>query len=82
MRLFRKTVQRTGHPGEEECLCGGPAPVAVLESYQLISFRHSQRCEQVREQRLQGPAQPDVEEVRQISVGDVVVVGWIRRNDG
>ena len=77
VRLFHETAHRLSHAVEEEGLGGVLTSVAVGRSHQFFGLRHGQRREQVREHRLQGAAQPDIEEVRQIGVADVVVVGRV-----
>ena len=77
VRLLGKAVHRLRHAVEKERLCLFLAAVAVGRSDQLLGLWHGQRGEEVGEDRLQRAAQPDVEEVREIGIADVVVVGWI-----
>ena len=55
--------------------------VSVGRGHQLLGLGHGERGEEVREDGLQRAAQPDVEEVRQVGVADVVVVRRIGGDD-
>ena len=77
MRQLREAAERLGHAVEKKGLRRDLTPVALRGGHQLFCLRHGQRHEQVREQRFQGATKPDVEEVRQISVADVVIVRWV-----
>ena len=81
VRLLGEAVHRLRHAVEEERLGLLLAAVAVGRGDQLLGLGHGERGEEVGEDGLQRAAQPDVEEVRQIGVADVVVVGWIGGDD-
>ena len=81
MRLLGEAVHRLRHAVEEERLRLLLAAVAIGRSDQFLGLGHGERGEEVREDRLQRAAQPDVEEVRQVGVADVVVVGRIGGDD-
>ena len=74
MRMFGEPMHRLRHTVEEECLRLLLAAVTVGRGDQFLGFGHGQCSEEVREDGLQGAAQPDVEEIRQVGVADVVVV--------
>lgn len=48
--------------------------VAVRESNQFLSLRNDQRAEEVRKHMPQGTTQPNVKKVRQVSIGDIIVI--------
>ena len=77
VRLLGEAVHRLRHAVEEECLGLLLAAVAIGRGDQFLGLRHGERGEEVGEDRLQRAAQPDVEEVRQVGVADVVVVGRV-----
>ena len=77
VRLLSETLHGQGHPLEKECLGFFLASVAIGRSHQLLGFRHGERGEKVGKNRSQGTAQPDIEEVGQIGVADVVVIGRV-----
>ena len=81
VRLLGEAVHRLRHAVEEERLGLLLAAVAVWRRDQLLGLGHGERGEEVGKDRPQRAAQPDVEEVRQIGVADVVVVGRISRDD-
>ena len=54
--------------------------VTIRRRDQFLGLGHSERGEEIRKDRLQRTAQPDVEEVRQVGVADVVVVGRVGRD--
>ena len=64
----QEALHGLGHPVEKEGLGFLLASVAIGRSHQLFGFRHGERGEKVGENRSQGTAQPDVEEVGQVSV--------------
>ena len=63
MRLLGEAVHRLRHAVEEERLRLLLAAVAIGRGDQFLGLGHSERGEEVREDRLQRAAQPDVEEV-------------------
>ena len=77
VRLLGEAVHRLGHAVEEERLGLLLAAMAVGSGDQLLGLGHSERGEEVGEDGPQRAAQPDIEEVRQVGVGDVVVVGRV-----
>ena len=81
MRLLGEAVHRLRHAVEEERLRLLLAAVAVGRGHQLLGLGHGERGEEVGEDGLQRAAQPDVEEVRQVGVADVVVVGRVGGDD-
>ncbi len=81
MRLLGEAVHRLRHAVEEERLRLLLAAVAVGRGDQLLGLGHGERGEEVGEDGPQRAAQPDVEEVRQVGVADVVVVGRIGGDD-
>ena len=81
MRLLSETLHGLGHPVEKECLGFLLASVTIGRGHQLFGFRHGERGEEVGENRSQGTAQPDIEEVRQIGIADVVVIGRVSGDD-
>ena len=81
VRLLGEAVHRLRHAVEEECFRLLLAAMAVRRGDQLLGLGHGERGEEIGEDRLQRAAQPDVEEVREVSVTDVVVVGRIGRDD-
>ena len=81
MRLLGESVHRLRHAVEEERLRLLLAAVAIGDGDQFLGLGHGERGEEVREDRLQRAAQPDVEEVRQVGIADIVVVRWVGGND-
>ena len=81
MRLLGEAVHRLRHAVEEERLRLLLAAVAVRRGDQFLGLGHGERREEVGKDWPQRAAQPDVEEVRQVGVADVVVVGRIGRNN-
>ena len=81
VRLLGEAVHRLRHAVEKERLRLLLAAVAIGRGDQLLGLGHGERGEEVGEDRLQRAAQPDVEEVRQVGVADVVVVGRVGGND-
>ena len=81
VRLLGEAVHRLRHAVEEERLRLLLAAVAVGRSDQLLGLGHGERGEEVGEDGLQRAAQPDVEEIRQVSVANVVVVWRIGGDD-
>ncbi len=77
MRLLSEVVDRLRHPLEEERLRFLLAAATVGRSDQFLGFGHAECGEEVGEDWFQGTAQPDIEEVRQVGIADVVVVRWI-----
>ena len=69
--LLGKAVHRLCHAVEEECLGLLFAAVAIGRGHQLLGLGHSERGEEVGEDRLQRAAQPDIKEIRQVSVADL-----------
>ena len=55
--------------------------MAVRSGDQFLGLRYRQCSKQLREDRLQRATEPHVEEVRQLSVADVVVVGGVRTDN-
>ena len=81
VRLLGEAVHRLRHAVEEERLGLLLAAVAVGRGDQFLGLGHGERGEEVGEDGLQRAAQPDVEEVREVGVADVVVVGRIGGDD-
>ena len=81
MGLLRQPVHGAGHAIHEEGFGSFLAAVTVGCGHQFFSLGYSQCGEQTREYWPQRAAQPDVEEVGEVSVADIVVVGRISRND-
>ena len=77
MRLFGKSVHGLRHAVEEEGLGLLLAAMAIGRGHQFLGFGHGERGKKIGKDWLQRAAQPDVEEIRQVSVADVVVVRWI-----
>jgi hypothetical protein len=75
--LLRQAVHGLRHAVEEELLGLFLAAVAVRCGDQLFGLRNRERGEEVGKDGPQRPTQPDVEEVRQVGVADVVVVGRV-----
>ena len=80
MRLLGKTVHCLRHAIKEEGLGLLLAAVAVRRGNQFLGLGTAQSGEEIGKDWLQRTAQPDVEEVRQVGVADVVVVGRIGGN--
>ena len=78
--LHGQVVQRAGHAFHEEALGGLFAAVTVGGGDQLFRLRRSDGGVEVGKDRSERAAQPDVEEVGQVGVADVVVVGWVSGN--
>jgi len=74
-------MHRPRHAFKKEGLCRTLTAVAIRRSDQLFCFGHRNRCEEIGERGLQGATEPDVEEVREVGVSNVVVVGRIRGHD-
>src|SRR5262249_62255175 len=74
VRLLDETTHRVRHAFEEERLRLDLTPVPVWRGDQLLGLGHGESREEIGEDRLQRAAQPDVEEVRKISVTDIVIV--------
>ena len=81
VRLLGETVHRLRHAIEEEGLRLLLAAMAVRRGDQFLGLGHGERGEEIGKDRLQRAAQPDIEEIRKVSVADVVVVGRISGND-
>ena len=75
MRLLGEAVHGLRHAVEKESLGLLLAAVAIGCGDQLLGLGHCERGEEVWEDGPQRAAQPDIEEVRQVSVADIVVVG-------
>ena len=80
VRLLGEPVHGLRHAVEKEGLRFLLAAVAIGRGDQFLGLGHGERSEEIRENRLQRAAQPDVEEVRQVGVADVVVVGRVSGN--
>ena len=65
----------------EERLRAVLAVVAVRVGDELLGLRHEHRAQQVGVHAAQRAAQPDVEEVGEVGVADVVVVGRVRGDE-
>ena len=74
--------KRLAHACHEESLGGILSAVTVRGSHQLLVLRHQHTAEELRPDVPQRPAQPDIEEIREIGIADVVVVGRIGGNYG
>ena len=81
MRLLGEAVHRLVMPLRKNASAFSLLPWRYGEGDQLLGLRHGERGEEVGENRLQRAAQPDVEEVRQVRVANVVVVGWVGGDD-
>jgi hypothetical protein len=81
VRLFGEAVHRLRHAVQEELLGLFLAAVAVGRGDQFLGLGHGQRGEEVGKDGLERAAQPDVEEVREVGVADVVVVGRVGGDD-
>ena len=81
MRLLGEPVHGAGHAVQKEGFGRFLAAVAVGRGDQFFSLGDRQCGEQIGKYRLQRAAQPDVEEVGEVSVADVVVVWRIGGND-
>ena len=77
MRLSGKTLHRLFIPARKKVFRLLLVPMPVWGRDQFLGLRHGQRGEEVGEDEPQRAAEPDVEEVREICVADVVVVGRI-----
>ncbi|MNP34495.1 hypothetical protein D3C76_1277840 [compost metagenome] len=77
MGLLGEVMHGCGHTVKEERLRLVLATMSVRGGDQLLSLRYCQGGIQIRENRPQYTAQPDIEKVREIGVADIVVVGWI-----
>ncbi|MBK8648946.1 MAG: hypothetical protein IPN16_20895 [Gemmatimonadetes bacterium] len=75
MRLLGQAVHRLRHTIEEERLRLVLAAVTVSPGDELLGLRHRKRGEEIREDRLERTAKPNIEEVRQIGIPNVVVIG-------
>ena len=74
MRLLSETMHRLCHAVEEKCLGLLLAAVAIRRGDQFLGLRHGERSEKFRKDGPQRTAQPDIEEIRQVGVANVVVV--------
>ena len=81
VRLLGEAVHRLRHAIEKEGLCLLLAAVAIGAGDQFLGLGYGERGEEVGEDGPQRAAQPDVEEVRQVGVADVVVVGRVGGDD-
>ena len=81
VRLLGEPVHRLRHAVQEKRLGLLLAAVAIGRGDQFLGLGYGERGEEVGEDRLQRAAQPDVEEVRQVGVADIVVVGWVGGDD-
>ena len=81
MRLLGEVVHRLRHAVQEERFGLLLAAVPIGSGDQFFGFGHSNRREKVGKDRTQESTQPDVEEIGQIGVADVVVVGRIGGDD-
>ena len=81
VRLLGEAVHRLRHAVEEERLGLLLAAVAIRRGDQFLGLGHGERGEEVGEDGPQRATQPDVEEVRQVGVADVVVVGRVGGDD-
>ena len=61
VRFFGEAVHRAGHAVEEEGLCSRLAIVTMGKRDKFLTLRYSKRSEELRENRLQRPTEPDVE---------------------
>ena len=68
------------HAGLEVLVGGLLGARSVLVGNEFISLWREERCTLVRPDAPEVPTKPDIEEVRQVGVGDVVVVGRVRRD--
>ena len=79
MRLLSEAMHRLSHSVEEERLCLLLTAMSVGGCNQFLDLGHGERGEQVGKDWPKRAAQPDIEEVREVCVTDVVVVGRISR---
>ncbi|EEF27749.1 conserved hypothetical protein [Ricinus communis] len=78
VRVVGHAAHRMGHAGEKKLLSRFLSAVAIRRGHQLFGFRNGDGREQRRKDGAQGPPQPDVKEIRQVGVADVVVVRRVR----
>ena len=81
MRLLGEAEDRLRHPVQKEALGRISTAMPVGGRDQLVRLGNRQRGKEVRIDRPYRTAQPDIEEVGEISITDVVVVGRVGRND-
>jgi hypothetical protein len=80
MRLLGEPVHGLRHAIEEKGLSLLLAAVTVGRCHQFLGLGHRERGEKLGESGLQRATQPNVEEIREVGVADVVVVGWVGGN--
>ena len=74
MSLFRQAPHCPSHSFKEEAFGLLLAAMAIRRSDQLLGFGYGEGSKEIGKYWAQGTAQPDVEEVGEIGVADVVVV--------
>ena len=81
MCLLGEAMHRLRHAVEEERLGLLSCRRGDRRGDQFLGLGHSERGEEIGEDGLQRAAQPDVEEIRQVGVTDVVVIWRIGGDD-
>ena len=81
MCLLGEAVHGLRHAAQEEGLGLLLAALAIRRGNEFLCFGHGQCGKEVGEDGSQRAPQPDVEEVRQVGVADVVVVRRVRGDD-
>ena len=81
VRLRGQVVHGGRHAVQKKHLCLFLAAVAVGRSHQLLGLGHSQRGVELGENGTQAAAHPDIKEVGQISVANVVVIRRVGGDD-
>ena len=80
MRLFSQVVNGVSHALKKKGFSLFLAAVTVGCGNQFRGLGHGERGVQVREDRLQTSAQPDIEEVATFSILNVLLIWWIDTN--
>ena len=78
--LLGEPVHRLRHAIEEERLGFLFATMAVWSGDKFLGLGHSDRREEIRKYGLQRTPQPNIEEIRQVGIADVVVVRRVGRD--
>ena len=77
MSLFCEATHGFGHPIHKEGLGRFLRAVTIGSRDQFFGLRDGNRGEEGGQDWFQGAAEPDVEEVGEVSVTDIIVVGRI-----
>src|SRR6185369_1224944 len=77
MGLLSELVHRLRHALKEERLCLLFAAVSVGCGDKLLNLRHCKRGKKLGEDGLQRATQPYIEEIRKISIANIVVIGRV-----